>query len=71
MMGYLAAAHSQDMNISMDSVQQALAHGTVIASFAIEAFSLERLATLSKDEVARRYTEFQEMVRIGDARLGQ
>lgn len=71
MMGYLAAAHSQDMNISMDSVQQAMAHGTVIASFAIEAFSLERLADLSKDEVARRYTEFQEMVRIGDARLGQ
>ncbi|MGP1346574.1 MAG: PfkB family carbohydrate kinase [Phycisphaerales bacterium] len=69
MMGYLAAAHSQDMNISMDSVQQALAHGTVIASFAIESFSLERLATLTKDEVARRYTEFQEMVRVGEARL--
>ncbi len=64
MMGFLAAAHSQDMNISMASVQQALAHGTVIASFAIESFSLERLAKLTREEIAARYTEFQEMVRV-------
>lgn len=71
MMGYLAAAHSKDMNISMSAIQQALAHGTVIASFAIEAFSLDRLASLSKDEVAKRFTEFQSMVRVGDTRLDQ
>ena len=64
MMGYLAAAHSKDVNISMASIQQALAHGTVIASFTIESFSLDRLARLTKDEVAKRYTDFQEMVRV-------
>lgn len=64
MMGYLAAAHSKDVNISMASIQQALAHGTVIASYTIESFSLDRLAALTKDEVAKRYTEFQEMVRV-------
>ena len=64
MMGYLAAAHSKDLNVSRASIQQALAHGTVIASFAIESFSLGRLAELTKEEVAQRYTEFQEMVRI-------
>lgn len=64
MMGYLAAAHSKDVNISMQSIQQALAHGTVIASFTIESFSLDRLARLTKEEVAKRYTEFQEMVRV-------
>ncbi|MCA9311606.1 MAG: sugar kinase, partial [Phycisphaerales bacterium] len=64
MMGYLAAAHSRDENIGMASIQQAIAHGTVIASFTIESFSLDRLAELSKDEVARRYTEFAAMVRV-------
>jgi sugar/nucleoside kinase (ribokinase family) len=63
MMGHLAAAHSKDQNIGMASVQQALAHGTIIASFAIESFSLDRLARLTKDEIARRYTEFQGFVR--------
>ncbi|MCA9305406.1 MAG: sugar kinase [Phycisphaerales bacterium] len=64
MMGHLAASHSKDVNISMQSIQQALAHGTVIASFTIESFSLDRLASLTKDEVAKRYTDFQEMVRV-------
>lgn len=64
MMGHLAAAHSRDNNVSRASIQQALAHGTVIASFAIESFSLDRLATLTKEEVARRYTQFAEMVKV-------
>jgi sugar/nucleoside kinase (ribokinase family) len=64
MMGHLAAAHSKDQNIGMASVQQALAHGTIIASFAIESFSLDRLARLTKDEIARRYTEFQALARV-------
>ncbi|HBS28692.1 MAG TPA: sugar kinase [Phycisphaerales bacterium] len=64
MMGHLAAAHSKDADIGMGAIQQALAHGTVTASFTIEAFSLDRLATLTRDEIARRYTEFQTMVRV-------
>lgn len=64
MMGHLAAAHSKDMNVSMASVQQALAHGTVIASFTIESFSLDRLAKLTKEEVAERYETFAEMVKV-------
>jgi len=63
-MGYLAAAHEKDADIHMDSIQQALAHGTVIASFAIESFSLERLATLTKQEVAHRFEEFADMVKV-------
>jgi hypothetical protein len=52
------------MNVSKASIQQALAHGTVIASFNIESFSLDRLAKLTREEIARRYTEFQNMVRV-------
>ncbi|MEM1167452.1 MAG: PfkB family carbohydrate kinase [Planctomycetota bacterium] len=64
-MGHLAAAHSKDNNVSIESIRQALVHGTVIASFAIESFSLERLATLTREEVAKRYNDFMEMVRTG------
>ncbi len=64
MMGHLAASHSRDMNITMASVQQALAHGTIIASFTIESFSLDRLSEVTKDDIAKRYTQFAEMVKI-------
>lgn len=64
MMGHLAASHSRDMNITMASVQQALAHGTIIASFTIESFSLDRLSKVTKDDIAKRYTQFAEMVKI-------
>ena len=63
-MGYLAAAHEKDADVHLDSIQTALAHGTIIASFAIESFSLDRLASLTKKEVAKRYEEFSEMVQV-------
>ena len=63
-MGYLAAAHEKDADVHLDSIQTALAHGTIIASFAIESFSLDRLASLTKQEVAKRYEEFSEMVQV-------
>jgi len=65
MMGHLAAAHSKDMNVSMASIKTSLAHGTVIASFAIEEFSLERLAKLTKKEVAQRFEHFQDLAAVG------
>lgn len=64
MMGHLAAFHSRDMNVAIGSIRQALAHGTVIASFTIESFGLDRLASLTKEEVARRYNEFMEMIKV-------
>ena len=64
MMGHLAAAHSKDRNIGMDAVQQAMAHGTIIASFTIESFSLNRLASLTPRDISKRYTDFQAMVRV-------
>jgi sugar/nucleoside kinase (ribokinase family) len=67
MMGYLAASHSKDFNVSLDSIRTALAHGTVIASFNIESFSLDRLAALTREEIAQRYEAFQQMVSFGRA----
>jgi len=53
-MGYLAAAG----DASAASVRKAIVYGSVVASFTVEAFSLERLRTLTRDDIERRYREF-------------
>ncbi len=36
-------------------------YGSVLASFSVEAFSLERLRTLTKKEIDERYQVFRAM----------
>ena len=68
MMGHIAAsmpdAGSGEDTVPFDAIRRALAHGTVIASFNIESFSLDRLATLTPEELNERYEQFAAMVRI-------
>ncbi len=40
-------------------VRQAIVHGTIVASFTVEAFSLDRLRTLTLDDIRRRYEAFK------------
>jgi sugar/nucleoside kinase (ribokinase family) len=60
MMGHLASVGAFDQ----PSIQTALAWGTVTASFAIESFSLDRLARLTRAEIDERMKVFQAAVRI-------
>jgi cytidine kinase len=66
MMGALAAENpaTTDQACSFDAVRRALVHGTVVASFNIEAFSLERLKTLTRRELDERFREYAAMVRF-------
>ncbi|MBX3359229.1 MAG: sugar kinase [Phycisphaeraceae bacterium] len=71
MMGFIAAeagkpGHGEPgkRGVPFDVVRSALAHGTVVASFNIESFSLDRLSSLTREELDRRYNEFTGMVRI-------
>ena len=67
MMGFIAAEAArgaQDEPASFETIRRALAHGTVIASFNIESFSLDRLTTLTREDVVERYGEFIKMVRV-------
>ena len=67
MMGFIAAEAdrgSQDDPADFGTIRRALAHGTVIASFNIESFSLDRLTKLTRDEVGERFDEFAKMVRV-------
>jgi len=61
MMGYLASTGATDFH----AIQTALAWGTVTASFAIESFSLNRLASISKQDLEERLQQFREAGRIG------
>ncbi|QOJ01408.1 MAG: sugar kinase [Phycisphaeraceae bacterium] len=49
---------------SFASVRRALVHGTVIASFTIEAFSLDRLTQLARRDIDQRYDQYAAMVRV-------
>jgi sugar/nucleoside kinase (ribokinase family) len=59
-MGYIAAQGVVDQA----TVRRAIVYGSVMASFTVEDFSLNRLARLSRAEVERRYAGFQELVRV-------
>jgi sugar/nucleoside kinase (ribokinase family) len=55
-LGYLAQAG----DLSMAHFRRALVHGSVVASFAVEDFSVQRLATVTPGEIRQRYREFRE-----------
>lgn len=56
-MGYLARAGE----VTPDNVKRAMIHGSVMASFCVEDFSLDRLRTLTLEQIAHRYRAFHEL----------
>lgn len=68
MMGHIAASHPEDADASsaasFEVVQKSLAYGTVVASFNIESYSLDRLASLKKEELDERLAHFGRIVRV-------
>jgi sugar/nucleoside kinase (ribokinase family) len=59
-MGYLASVGRFDV----DAVRQAMVRGTVVASFTIEDFSLNRLKNLTRAELDRRVADYVGMLRL-------
>ncbi|MSR18100.1 MAG: sugar kinase [Phycisphaerales bacterium] len=60
-MGALAKSGRTDMA----AVQDGMAWGTVLASFTIEAFGLERLQALQKSELLQRHARMRDIARFG------
>lgn len=58
MAGYLA---SQGGTVTFAELRRAMIYGSVLASFCVEAFSMERLRNLGGDEVTERYKAFLAM----------
>jgi sugar/nucleoside kinase (ribokinase family) len=55
-LGYLA----QQGEITKENIQRAIVHGSVVASFTVEGFGVERLKTLTMTEIQRRYNDFKQ-----------
>lgn len=58
MLGYLAACP----HINAAAVRTAMLYGTIAASFAVESFSIDRLAKLTRREFNRRLADFRKML---------
>jgi sugar/nucleoside kinase (ribokinase family) len=50
---------------SFNSLKTAMAYGTTVASFTIEAFSVERLQQIKRADIDQRFKEFTGMLKIG------
>jgi sugar/nucleoside kinase (ribokinase family) len=60
LMGWIAAHGAHDA----PAIRRAMVHGSVVASFGVESFSLDRLVTLSRDEVDARAAALLDMIRV-------
>lgn len=60
LMGALCASGKSDK----EAIRQAMVYGSIVASFGVEEFSLERLVKLDRDEIEIRVAEFKEMCRL-------
>src|ERR1051325_8446836 len=65
--GYFA---SKKNGPTFADLRQAIIYGSVLASFNVEAFSLERLRRLTMDEIAERYLMFRAMSSFEDVSMG-
>jgi sugar/nucleoside kinase (ribokinase family) len=58
--GYLAKTDRVDAA----TMRRAIVYGSVVASFAVEGFSLDRLVRLTPDEIEGRYEAFGDLTRL-------
>lgn len=59
-MGYVAAQGKLDEA----TLRRAMIYGSVMASFNVEKFSLERLRTLKREEIEARFQEFRRLTHV-------
>jgi len=58
-MGYLAEVD----DLSLENIRKAIIYGSVLASFNIESFSINRMRTLTREEIDCRFEELQSMTK--------
>jgi len=55
---------AQTKDISFDNMKRAIIFGSAMASFCVEKFGLERLVSLTQDEIDQRVQEFIDLVQF-------
>jgi sugar/nucleoside kinase (ribokinase family) len=64
-MGYVAAHAGEE--ITDELLRRAMAYGTVLASFNVEAFGTERMPSLTGEEIGERFAELQRVTQFASA----
>ena len=59
LVGYIAAQGKSE--VTFEDLRRGVVYGSVLASFNVEAFSLERLRTLTQNDIDERYQMFRQM----------
>lgn len=59
-LGYL----STRKDITIENLRKALGYGNVVASFTVEGFSVNKLASITKKEIEHRYKLFKKIINI-------
>jgi sugar/nucleoside kinase (ribokinase family) len=62
--GYVAAHANQELDHAL--LCRAMAYGTALASFNVEEFGVERVARLTREELADRVAELQRVTRFDE-----
>ena len=57
-MGYLASVD----DISKSALRKALVYGTLVASYNVEDFSLDKMRQIQRSDLDARYEQFQAML---------
>ena len=60
MMGYLSRAKK----INESAIRRSIIHGSIMASFAVEDFSANKLLEISMKDVKKRYEEFKAITKF-------
>jgi sugar/nucleoside kinase (ribokinase family) len=63
-MGYLASCGPMALNDDVE-LRRAMTYGSVLASFNVEEFGVERIARLTRKEIDERYSELRRMTSLG------
>ena len=59
-MGYIAGTH----DLSFENIKRAMVHGSAMASFCVEEFSLEKLKQLDKSIIDQRIARFKRIMAV-------
>lgn len=62
--GAFIGALAKSGDLSFEGLKKAVVHGTIVASFNVEEFSLRRLEALTNDDIQKREAEFMRTISV-------